>query len=592
VAAFRDQVRRRGADLALRHRVDGEWQDITWAEYGHQVERVAAGLLAIGVQPGDRVGLLSANQPMWHVADLAVMSIGAATVPVYPTSASSQVAYVLGHAGARACIVADRDQLAKVLLRRHQLTELDRVVVLESAGDGLDDAYLIELDELLEQGDRRLAAEPEAVAGRAELITAEDVATIVYTSGTTGPPKGTVLRHANLVWTIRSITAMVSIGPSDRFLSFLPLSHIAERIVSHFGQLVSGGQTWFASSLASVPEDLKACRPTIFFAVPRVWQKLHDAVLDRIAGLPAPARRAMDAYLSAGERVVAARQDGVRAPIADRAVHAVLDRVLGARLRSELGLDEARILVSGAAPIHPDTLRFLHAVGLPVAEVYGQTEDCGPTTLNPPDRIRIGTVGVPIPGVEVRIAEDSEILARGGNVTSGYWQDEAGTAALIDADGWMHSGDLGSIDAEGYLTITGRKKDILVTSSGKNITPQLIESRLETEPLISKAVVVGEGRPYLGALVTLDADAVSHWAAARGEMIDLEALAEDDEVNKEVGAAIDRTNRERSRIESIKRFRILPRDFTIASGELTPTLKVKRAVVTARYQDLIDQLYA
>jgi long-chain acyl-CoA synthetase len=592
VDVFRDDVRRLGSRPAMRHVAGGRWQVITWAEYGRTVECLAAGLAGLGVSPGDRVGILSGNQHRWHEADMAVLSLGAVTVPVYPTSASSQVAYVLGHSKSSVCFVENRDQLAKVLLRRAELPRLRHVVVFEPAGEGLDDAFVLDFDELVSIGADVLARDPDAVAERASATRPDSLATVVYTSGTTGPPKGAMITHANLMATLRSLTAVIDIGPDDRFLSFLPLSHVAERVVSHFGQVASGGETTFARSLATVAEDLRACRPTIFFAVPRVWQKFQEGILERLSGAPRPVRLLFERYLALGLGRVAADQEGAPWSVVDRLRYELLDRTLGARLRSELGLDRARICVSGAAPIHPDIIRWFHAIGLPVAEVYGQTEDCGPTSLNRPGRIRIGTVGEPLPGVEVRIADDGEILVRGGNVCAGYLDDERATRELIDAEGWMHSGDLGSLTPDGYLVITGRKKDLIITASGKNISPQELETALEAEPLVSHAVVIGEGRPYLTALFTLDAEELARWATARGKIVAPEALADDPDVHEAIAAAVERVNASHARVEQIKHWRILPRDFTVTAGELTPTLKVKRAVVAERYRDAIEELYA
>ena len=568
VDLFARRVIEGGERAALRSHAAEGWTTTTWAEYGRTVDRISGGLATLGVVPGDRVAILSANRPEWHEADLATMTAGAVTVPVYPTSSSSQIGYILGHAGARVAFIENHDQLAKVLLKRDHLPELRHVVLFEGS-DGLDDPFVLSWEELV---GRNAPATPR-------LAAADDLATLVYTSGTTGPPKGAMISHANLAATIRSVTSVVPIGPADRFLSFLPLSHIAERVVSHFGQIASGGETWFARSLATVPEDLRASRPTIFFAVPRVWEKFHDAITENVNTLRGPQRRLVDRYLE-----LAQEPRGVP-------YHA-LDLVVGRKLRRTLGLDQARILVSAAAPIHPELLRYFTGIGLPIAEVYGQTEDCGPTTMNPPGRIRIGTVGTALPGVDVRLADDGEILVRGPNVCRGYFNDPVATAALLDDDGWMRSGDVGRFDDHGYLQIVDRKKDLIITASGKNIAPQEIETRLRQEPFLSQAVVIGDGRPYLTALLTLDGDAVTRWAAEHGKLGDLEVLSADPDLLVEVQQAIDRANAERSRIEGIKRWRILPRDFTVAAGELTPTLKVRRNVVNQRYADVIAELYA
>ena len=450
---------------------------------------------------------------------------------------------------------------------------------------------LLTLDDLRSLGRQRLDQDPATVDERSRDLQPGAVATIVYTSGTTGPPKGTMITHENVAETIRSLTSVVSVGPSDRFLSFLPLSHIAERCTSHLGQIISGGETWFARSLATLAEDLRACRPTVFFAVPRVWEKLQQAVQADLAHAPRPVSALADRLLGLGGAVVAGGE-GTRHPLRwrERLAYEALDRTLGARIRSQMGLDRGRIYVSAAAPVDPDMLRWFHALGIPIAEVYGQTEGCGPTTMNRPGRIRIGTVGETLPGIDVRMAGDGEVLVRGPNVCAGYWHDPEATAALI-GDGWMHSGDLGTLD-DGYLRIVGRKKDLIVTSSGKNIAPQDMETRLRAEPFISQAVVVGDGRKYLTALVALERDVVEAAISGHDGHVATEMLATHPLVDREIAGAVDRLNAERAPAERIKAWRILPRELTVAGGELTPTLKVKRAMVMATFNDLIEEMYA
>jgi long-chain acyl-CoA synthetase len=399
-----------------------------------------------------------------------------------------------------------------------------------------------------------------------------------------------MITHANLMATMRSLSALIDLRPIDRYLYFLPLSHITERCVSHFGQLASGGETWFARSLATVASDLQACRPPLFFAVPRVWEKFRDGVLEHVDAQHGVRRALAQRYLSV------AMGTGTGKPLPVRFVtdaqRMLLDRVVGRTIRRQLGLDEARMLSCGAAPVHPGLLRWFDAIGLPIAEGYGQTEVSLCTSLNPVDDIRIGTVGRPIPGVSVRIADDGEILVKGPNVCVGYWHDQAATDALIDRDGWLHTGDIGSLDDLGYLSVTGRKKDLIITAYGKNIQPEEIETRLRVEPLISQAVVVGDDRPYLTALLTIDTQTAADWAEREGRSLDREALANDDGLREEIGRSVARANAEHAHAEGIKRWAILPSDLTLAGGELTPTLKVKRNVVVQRYQELIDELYA
>jgi long-chain acyl-CoA synthetase len=387
------------------------------------------------------------------------------------------------------------------------------------------------------------------------------------------------------------VTRVVRVGPTDRFLSFLPLSHIAERCTSHLGQIVSGGETWFARSLATLADDLRACRPTVFFAVPRVWEKFQQVVLEEVAAMPRLVRSRVDRLVGLGLEAVAVGE-GQRGPLRwrERLAYQALSATLGARIRHQMGLDRGRIFVSAAAPVDPELLRWFHAVGIPVAEVYGQTEGCGPTTMNRPGRTRIGTVGEPLPGVDVRTADDGEVLVRGPNVCAGYWQDPAGTAALLEGD-WMHSGDIGVLD-DGYLRITGRKKDLIVTSSGKNIAPQEIETHLRSAPFIDQAVVVGEGRKYLTALVALDGEAVEAALAGHHGSVSTEDLATHPLVEAAVAGAMERLNAGRAPAERIRAWRILPRELTVAGGELTPTLKVRRSVVVERFADLVDEMYA
>jgi long-chain acyl-CoA synthetase len=591
IEAFRANVHRIPAYPAMRRRMQAGWETLTWADYGQAVSEVTAGLADLGIGLGERVAILSRNRVEWHLADIGALVNGCVTVPIYPTSSAEQVRYILDHCGARLCFVEDDELLAKVLEVRHALPKLDRVVVFDDC-DHLDEPFLVGFASLRAIGLDRLQREPAIIDERASLVVPEQAATFVYTSGTTGPPKAAVLTHANIMWTIRSAASLVHLAAGERFLSFLPLSHVAERGMSEFAPITIGGETWFARSLASVAEDLLDCRPTVFFAVPRVWEKLQTAVLEKIDEAPWLARHMVRWYLELGRHLQAERAAGRRSTPRRTLPHAALDAVLGARMRRELGLDQAHILISAAAPIHPDLLRWLHAIGLPVIELYGQTEVCGPTTCNPPEDNRVGTVGRALPGVRVRVAGDGEILVQGGNVCAGYFNDPASTSELLDVEGWMHSGDLGALDNDGYLRLTGRKKDLIITAAGQNIAPQDIEMELKNHPLISEAVVVGEGRRYLTALLTLDAETLAEWARERGKVADFEALASDLDLRKEVDELVAVVNARRSRVEGIRKHRILAHELTIAAGELTPTLKVRRSVVCGLHTDLIEDMYA
>ncbi|MGK0274201.1 MAG: long-chain acyl-CoA synthetase [Ilumatobacter sp.] len=584
---FRDRVQHQGHRTSMRHRPlgTGSWETISWGAYGRAVHDIAAGLISRDVALGDSIAILASNRPSWHICDLGIMSAGAVSVPIYPTSSSSQVAYVLADSGARFCFVDDAEQLAKVVLHLNDLPDLERVIMMEP-NSGFDrPGLVVTMDELCDVRD----ADRRAVEERVDTICTDDLASLVYTSGTTGPPKGARLTHGNIMWTIDSVDSLVHLAPTDRWLSYLPLSHIAERLTSHFGQIAAGGETWFAGSLATVPDDLQACRPTIFMAVPRVWQKLHDSIMSKAQHAPVSLDRLLDS--AATSTPDPARPRWSPTSLIRNTAMFSFDHSLAPLIRRSIGLDRARLLVSSAAPIHPDLIRWFHGIGLPIAEVYGQTEDCGPATMNVPGAIKIGSVGRPIPGLEACVADDGELLFRGGSVCDGYHQLPDASAQLIDNDGWMHSGDIGVIDDDGFVWITGRKKDIIINAAGQNIAPAEIESRLTMEPLIGQAVVVGDGRRYLTGLLALDTDAATTWARDHGGFADMSNLAHDQRIRDEIAAAVERVNQCHAPVEQLKYWRLIPEPLTVESGELTPTMKVKRNVVSNRYADLIEAMY-
>jgi len=589
---------RRVPDLPAMRRCLGEhgasgadWEVLTWADYLLAASQVAGGLAELGIEPGRRVAILSGNQVEWHLADLGTLMNGSVTVPVYPTSSPAQVAYILGHADVAVCFADTHAQLGKILEVRDQLPALERVVLADGARRG-GDTLVLGFDELRALGADRLVRDPEAANRRARQVRPDDLATVVYTSGTSGPPKGAMISHANIMWTLRCVTPAYDIGQGERLLSFLPLSHIAERMMSDFMPIAVAGETWFARSLTTVAEDLPACRPTVFLAVPRVWEKLREGIEGHVRAQALPVRAAVERYIALGLGKVAAEQDATPQAKSAAALYDVLDRTIGATIREQLGLDRAHVLVTAAAPAHPDLIRWFHALGLPLFELYGQTECCGPTAANPAGHIRIGTVGTALPGIGIRVETDGEILVKGGNICLGYLDDPEATAELIDADGWMHSGDTGAFDPDGSLRILGRKKDLIITAAGKNIAPQNIETDLRNYPLISEAIVVGEGRRYLAALLTLDPEELTRWSHHHNKLGALEALASDPDLLAEIEAAIAAVNAKRSQAESIRKFRLLAHDLTAEAGELTPTMKVKRSVVYEHYAEIIDDLYA
>jgi long-chain acyl-CoA synthetase len=583
-----------------------QWATVSWREYGALVAQLATSFRRWGIETGDRVAILSGNRWEWHVADMALLTVGAVSVPVYPTSAAEQIGYILEHSASSMCIVGGSDQLAKLATAVHlhpQLTTaLRRVIVMDDksiqgnvpfAADpslavvGWQEALDLGAPSTSNQSDGRHV--DRSVGDPLNELDPEGLATLVYTSGTTGPPKGVMLTHRNIIETVRMVRAVVPLGPTDRFLSFLPLSHIAERVVSHFGQIASAGETWFAQSFSTVSKDILDCRPTVFFAVPRVWEKIRETFDIKAHDLD-PLRRALVHRFQRSHAEVTGRPlsfDSVR-----RIEHRVLDLAIGRSIRFAIGLDRARALYSGAAPIDPELLRWLRTIGLDVGEVYGQTEVCGPTSVTDPNSIRIGTVGRPLPGMQVKLTADYEILVKGPNVCAGYFRNQDATSQLFDSDGWMRTGDLGSLDNEGFLRISGRKKDLMKTALGKYVAPQELELRLRSARFIANAVVVAEGRPFISALLTLDAEAIGPWAQHRDKPLSIEALSTDPDVLAEVSREVDEVNETLSPPERVRKWRVLSRDLTVDDGEITPTLKVVRKVVMEHFADDMEALYA
>jgi len=591
VTTFFEQTRKLSDAVALRHKRDGEWVTISWTQYGDLVRRAAGGFRSLGIDAGDRGAILSTNRYEWHVADIAIQSCGGITVPIYPTNSPIQVAYIAGHAEVKVIVCENAAQLAKVHEVRSDLPALKKGIVLDPSGVTEDD-FVMTWEALLAAGDAFNAEHPGDIDEHVAAVEPEDLCTVVYTSGTTGPPKGAMLTHHNIVWTCESLSKVLEGEPGDRRLSYLPLSHIAERATSHFQQIYLGFETWFATSIDTLREDLVACKPTVIFGVPRVWEKFYAGIRNMIENLPDEQREMAEQAIQLGLKRVEAEQAGTSLPPELEEKYQEADGKLFALARGALGLDQARALVSGAAPINPDVLRFFHAIGLPIAEVYGQTEDSGPTSINPPGKIKIGTVGPPLDGVEVKIAEDGEVLVRGGNVGPGYYKDPIATKEFIDGEGWMHSGDIGELDEDGYLRITDRKKDLIITAAGKNVAPQVIENMLKYSPWVSQVVVIGDRRPFLTALITLDQEKVTAFAEQKSiPFKDFPELVAHPDVQQLVVNAVQEVNANLARVEQIKKWHVFDREFAMENEEITPTLKVRRKAIMDKNADLIEELY-
>ncbi|HZK52433.1 MAG TPA: long-chain fatty acid--CoA ligase, partial [Actinomycetota bacterium] len=504
IGRFHERVRTHPEKVALRYKEGGAgsagpqdggaWRDITWREYGDSVKKVGKALHALGFRSGDKMALLSGNRVEWHVADIGCLSFGGVTAPVYTTNSPEQVAYIVGHSDSRVAVVENTEQLEKVLKVRSELPALERVVVVEGYDGSADEDFVLTWKDFL-----ALAADidDQVYDDATSNIKPEDLATFVYTSGTTGPPKAVMLSHSNIWWTATHSEQHIPIGDADggRALSYLPLSHIAERMISHLLQIYYGTQTWFGGGVPTLIEDLQECKPTYFFAVPRVWEKFYAGVTAKMAAADPDDRKVKIAKkaIETGRKVTELEQEAVarggkmtdaKVPLGLKLQHRVLDKLALTKVRAAFGLEECNLALSAAAPLAAEMIWFFHSVGIKITEGYGQSEDNGPTTWNPPDSVLIGTVGTAFPELEVKLAEDGEVLVRGGNVMLGYYKNEEATKETIDSDGWLRSGDVGEFNEHGYLKITDRKKDIIITAGGKNVAPQEIENRLKFHGLI------------------------------------------------------------------------------------------------------------
>ena len=564
----------RNSGPAMRFRSGDAWVEWSFAEVGRMATELARGLVALGVRRGDRVAILGGTCPNWTIADCACLAAGATVVPVYQSNSPGECRHVLAHSGASVVICEDEAQLAKIEAVRADCPDLEHVLPFTDFGV------------LRERGVAETSE--EVLADRLAHVRAADVATIVYTSGTTGPPKGCMLTHANCLFTARVYEREFALTPPMTLFMFLPLAHALARMVQMVSLEVGGTLAYWGGNPRLLLDDLIAARPTHFPSVPRVFEKVHTRALAHASEGGALRRRMFDAALAIGRRTRRAESAGVAtAPL--RAVHAVADRVMLSKVRALFG-GELQVALTGAAPIARDVLAFFDACGVLVLEGYGMSETCAAGTINTPGAYRYGTVGRALPGTAVMIAEDGEVLMRGPHVFDGYHSDEEATAEIFHGR-WLASGDLGELDADGFLRITGRKKDLIITSSGKNIAPANLEAALRESRWISQAVVYGDRRPYLVALLTPDQDEAPALAAELGLEPDLAVLAADPRVHELLAREVEAANQRFARIEQVKRFSVLDHDLTEAAGEMTPTLKVRRPAVYEHYADRFAELY-
>ncbi|MBV8393216.1 MAG: AMP-binding protein [Alphaproteobacteria bacterium] len=589
---FWHQVLARGARTALREKDLGIWRSTSWTQYGERARFAGMGLVKLGLGRGDVVSVLAETVPEWLYADMGTMGAGGVTNGIYPTDSAKQVEYILSDSRSRFLFVEDEEQLDKFLEVRERCPNVVKAFVFDMEGlADFADPQVMSFDDLLELGRAHDAANPGLWE---ELIAAsepEQLALLVYTSGTTGPPKGAMLAHRNVIFQIMTAESFIPLQDGGEQLAFLPLCHIAERTFTTFLPLRSGAIPNFAESVETVPENAREVAPTLFFAVPRIWERFYSGIAIRMKEATWIGRKTYSWAVGVGLRMTEADLAGRTPSPLLRFAYRLADFLVLDNIKRAIGMHRVRYAGTGAAPISPDLIKWYRALGVDMREVYGQTENCGLATGMPP-RIKLGTVGQPSTNTEVRISPEGEILLKGPHVFMGYLNQPEKTAETV-RDGWLHTGDVGLVDNAGYVKITDRMKDIIITAGGKNITPSEIENQLKFSPYISDAVVVGDRRKYLTCLVMIDYDNVSKYAQDQNvPFTDFTSLCRTREVNDLIGGEIERVNRHFARVETIKQFRLIEQQLTAEDDELTPTMKLKRKFVNEKYGKVIDGMYA
>lgn len=581
---FLQQRRTRPAAPAYYEKIGSTWVPTSWDEFVSQTRSAARAMMALGVRPGTVVCMLGFNRAEWVIGQLAAMMAGGVGAGIYATNSPSEVQYILNHSEAPIVILENESQWAKINQVRDELPHLKCAVLMR--GTQINDPLARSWADFLACAEETAEAELEA---RIAAIEMEQLASLIYTSGTTGPPKAVMLSHGNLASTARNGADLFKLTPGDILLSYLPLSHIAEQMFTIHTAASVGYPVYYAESLTKLPDNLREVQPTVFFAVPGVWERFRARVSERLGEAKGAKKKIADWAQSVGREVVTLRNGGQQPHGLQAVQYRLADRLVFSKVKPLLGFSRTRIAVSGAAAIDKSVLEFFSGLDVTIYEVYGQSEGCGPTTFNRPGATKLGTTGQVWPGSEVKLGPDGEILLRGPNVFLGYYKDAAATQETL-VDSWLHSGDLGQFDEDGFLSIVGRKKDIIITSGGKNIAPRNIESALKNIDLIGDAVLVGEGRKYLCALLTLDPEKAERFAEANG--IEGSELHTHPMVIEAIQAEIDESvNPQFARVEQVRKFTLLSRPFSIESGELTPTLKLKRKVVCDMHLDEIEAMY-
>jgi long-chain acyl-CoA synthetase len=568
---------------------DGDWKTLNWSQMRKATHQIAAGLQTLGVGPGDFVGITAGVRPEHALSDLGIVHTGAVPITFYETLAPPQIAFIAIQTGAKVAIVENQEALENWQKVHAQLPRLETFILMDAPSDDLPDG-VISWETLLSRGAQLLADDAQTVDRSAAEVKPSHLATLIYTSGTTGDPKGVMVTHRNVVWTTDSVSRTLDMPTHVRTLAYLPFAHIAARAGTHYTPIYSAGEVYYCPDLTQVADYARACRPQAFLGVPRVWEKFQARLLEALEG--DSKRDLVMKAIANGVEVVHSRLSGKRPSLGKNIKHALFDRLVFSKIRKRLGMDELQMAVTAAAPISRDLLIFFHALGIPLYEIYGMSENTGPATCTTAGNPALGTVGKPFMGVEVETTKDGEIRIRGGVVTDGYYRLPQATSHTFSQDGWLYSGDLGGWDEEGNLKIVGRRKEIIITSSGKNVAPATLETALSSHPLVGGVCMVGDNRPYLTMLVSLDPQEAPRWAENNGiPSDDWATIATNDVIAAEIHSTMEEANRMVARAEQVKKTAIVPDPWLPDTGEITPSMKVKRHVVLAKYSEIINELY-
>jgi len=586
-------VEQRGPQVALRQKAFGIWKAVTWAELGRAAREVGMGLASLGFEPGETASIQANTNREWLYADLGVLGAGGVSNGIYPTDAATQTEYLMSDSGSVYLFVEDEEQLDKVLEVRDRLPRLRKIIVFDMEGlRELEDPQVISLEELRSFGAAYDAAHPGEWSRRIASRRKSDLAILVYTSGTTGRPKGAMISHDNILWTVKGYQDSFPQAANDERMAFLPLCHIAERLGGEYHALYSGAVLNFVENPETVPENVREIAPTVFTAVPRIWEKFYSGVLIRLKEAGKFQQWAYSVAIGVGRQVAKLREERKPIPAALAARFWLARLLVLNNIRKVIGVHRARVLITGAAPISPELVRWYMALGLEMIEVWGQTESCGAITANLEGKVKPGSIGPQMQHAEVAVSADGELIARGRSIFMGYLNQPDKTSETLK-DGWLYTGDVGRVDEEGFFYITDRMKDIIITAGGKNITPSEFENQLKFSPYITDAVVIGERKPYLVALVMIDHENVEMYAQEKAiPFSNYASLCRRPEIQELIQGEIDKANKAFARVEQVKKFRLIEAKLTAEDEELTPTMKLKRKLVNEKYRALIEEMYA